>query len=103
MERDARETPGATVEADVAIRTADLTRVFEGRFGRNRVVALDKLNLDVHRGEVFGLLGPNGSGKTTTLKLLLGLIFPTSGPAEVLGRAPGDVLTNQRVGFLPEE
>ncbi len=88
---------------DVAVRTVGLTRVFAGRFGRNRVVALKDLDLEVRRGEVFGLLGPNGSGKTTTLTLLLGLIFPTSGSAEVLGREPGNVLTNQHIGFLPEE
>ncbi len=88
---------------EAVIRAEGLTKVYSSRFGRQRVVALDGLNLDVLRGEVFGLLGPNGSGKTTTMKLLLGLIFPTAGRAEVLGRKPGDVLTNQRIGFLPEE
>jgi ABC-2 type transport system ATP-binding protein len=88
---------------DFAIRTSKLTKIYTGRFGRNAVVALNALDLEIRRGEVFGLLGPNGSGKTTTIKLLLGLIFPTSGSAEVLGRAPGNVLTNQRLGFLPEE
>ena len=87
----------------IAIRTVELTKIYQGQFGRNRVVALKSLNLEVRRGEVFGLLGPNGSGKTTTLKLLLGLVFPTAGSAEVLGRKPGNVLTNQHVGFLPEE
>jgi len=87
---------------DVAVRTTKLTRVFTGGF-RGRVVALKDLDLEVRRGEVFGLLGPNGSGKTTTLKLLLGLLFPTSGSAEVLGREPGNVLVNQQIGFLPEE
>lgn len=91
------------VSDGIAVRAEALTKVYAGRFGRNRVVALDALNLEVRRGEVFGLLGPNGSGKTTTLKLLLGLIFPTSGTAEVLGRPPGNVLTNQHLGFLPEE
>ncbi len=91
------------VSGDVVIRAKGLTKVYSSRFGRQKVVALDRLDLDVLRGEVFGLLGPNGSGKTTTMKLLLGLIFPTSGSAEVLGRKPGDVLTNQRIGFLPEE
>ena len=86
-----------------AIRTAGLTKVYKGLFGRHPVTALDGLDLEVRRGEVFGLLGPNGSGKTTTMKLLLGLIHPTSGTAEVLGRKPGNVLTNQHIGFLPEE
>jgi len=88
---------------DVVIRAEKLTKVYHGAFGRQKVVALDGLDLEVCRGEVFGLLGPNGSGKTTTMKLLLGLIFPTEGRAEVLGRKPGDVQTNQRIGFLPEE
>jgi ABC-2 type transport system ATP-binding protein len=86
-----------------AVRTHDLTKVYHGMFGRNRVVALNKLDLEVKKGEVFGLLGPNGSGKTTTVKLLLGLIRPTAGSAEVLGRSPGNVLTNEHIGFLPEE
>jgi len=88
---------------EIAIRTRGLRKVYTSFLGRNRVVALDGLDLDVRRGEVFGLLGPNGSGKTTTLKLLLGLIFPTAGGAWVLGCRPGNVLTNQHTGFLPEE
>jgi ABC-2 type transport system ATP-binding protein len=88
---------------DLAIRTEDLTKVYVDFWGREKVLALDKLNLEVKRGEIFGLLGPNGSGKTTTIKLLLGLIFPTAGRAWVLGRSPGDVKANERIGFLPEE
>lgn len=88
---------------DAAVVTEGLTKVYTRHFGRNRVVALNGLDLEVRRGEVFGLLGPNGSGKTTTLKLLLGLIFPTAGSAKVLGRKPGNVLANQHLGFLPEE
>ena len=85
------------------VRTVDLTKVYTGFLGMNRVVALKGLDLEVRRGEIFGLLGPNGSGKTTTMKLLLGLIFPTDGEAWVLGRRPGDINTNQHIGFLPEE
>jgi len=88
---------------EVVVRTRDLTKVFSGFAGRQKVVAVDKLNLEIYRGEVFGLLGPNVSGKTTTLKLLLGLLFPTSGTAEVLGMPATDVRTKQRIGFLPEE
>lgn len=88
---------------DLAIRTEDLTKVYVDFWGREKVLALNKLKLEVKRGEIFGLLGPNGSGKTTTIKLLLGLIFPTSGRAWVLGRTPGDVRANERIGFLPEE
>ncbi len=88
---------------EAVIRAQKLAKTYSLRFGRQKVVALEGLDLEVRRGEVFGLLGPNGSGKTTTMKLLLGLIFPTSGRAEVLGLAPGDVNANQRLGFLPEE
>jgi len=94
---------GVSVGREIAIEAKGLTKVYTGRFGRNPVVALRDLDLEVRRGEVFGLLGPNGSGKTTTLKLLLGLIFPTSGAASVLGQKPGNVLVNQHIGFLPEE
>jgi ABC-2 type transport system ATP-binding protein len=66
-------------------------------------VALKPLDLTIRRGEIFGLLGPNGSGKTTTIKLILGLLFPTSGAAFVFGRDAGDVGKNERIGYLPEE
>src|SRR5262249_9274040 len=66
-------------------------------------VALRALNLTVHRGEIFGLLGPNGSGKTTTIKLLLGLLFPTDGDALVFGQPAAEVRKNERIGYLPEE
>ncbi|MFW6162618.1 MAG: ABC transporter ATP-binding protein [Planctomycetota bacterium] len=85
------------------IETLDLTKVFRDFWHRPRVRALDKLTLKVRRGEVFGLLGPNGSGKSTTMKLLLGLLFPTSGYIRVLGRPPRDVRVKDRIGFLPEE
>jgi ABC-2 type transport system ATP-binding protein len=61
------------------------------------------LDLTVHEGEVFGYLGPNGAGKTTTLKLLTGLLQPTSGEARILGRPPGDVRAKEQIGFLPEQ
>ena len=61
------------------------------------------LNLQIYRGEIFGLLGPNGSGKTTTIKLLLGLLFPTDGDALVFGQPASDVTKNERIGYLPEE
>lgn len=72
-------------------------------WGRTKVRALENLDLTIHRGEVFGLLGPNGSGKSTTIKLLLGLIFPTSGTASVLGMPAGSTKVNEKIGFLPEE
>jgi ABC-2 type transport system ATP-binding protein len=88
---------------DAAIHTEDLTKIYKDFWGRDKVRALDGLNLTIQRGEVFGLLGPNGSGKSTTIKLLLGLIFPTRGSAHILGHAAGSTTINERIGFLPEE
>ncbi len=86
-----------------AIRIEDLTKDYQVGFWRKRPYrALDRLTLEVQPGEVFGFLGPNGAGKTTTLKLLMQLIFPTSGHAEILGRPVGDVSAKQRIGYLPE-
>lgn len=86
-----------------AVETRNLSKVYRDFWGRDKVRALDDLNLSIHRGEVFGLLGPNGSGKSTTIKLLLGLIFPTRGNASVLGMPVGTPQVNERIGFLPEE
>ena len=87
----------------LAIRTENLTKDFRVGFWRPRPYrALDRLNLEVAQGETFGFLGPNGAGKTTTLKLLLQLIFPTSGSAEILGKPVGDVGVKRRIGYLPE-
>jgi len=86
-----------------AIRISELTKDYWIGFWRKRPYrALDRLSLDVQPGEVFGFLGPNGAGKTTTLKLLMQLIFPTAGQAEILGRPVGDVAARQRIGYLPE-
>src|SRR5690349_23862301 len=86
-----------------AIRIEDLTKDYAIGFWRRRTYrALDRLTLDIEAGEVFGFLGPNGAGKTTTLKLLMQLIFPTSGRAEILGRPVGDIATRHRIGYLPE-
>jgi ABC-2 type transport system ATP-binding protein len=86
-----------------AIRIENLTKDYQVGFWRKRPYrALDRLSLEVQPGEVFGFLGPNGAGKTTTLKLLMQLIFPTSGHAEILGRPVGDVSARQRIGYLPE-
>ncbi len=86
-----------------AVQTDNLTKVYRDFWGRDKVRALDALNLTIRPGEVFGLLGPNGSGKSTTIKLLLGLIFPTQGSATILGHRAGSPAVNERIGFLPEE
>jgi ABC-2 type transport system ATP-binding protein len=88
---------------DSVVETRNLSKVYRDFWGRQKVRALKALDLTIHRGEVFGLLGPNGSGKTTTIKLLLGLLFPTTGRALVFGRDATDVSKNERIGFLPEE
>src|SRR3954466_4337460 len=88
---------------DSALHTENLTKVYTDFWGRPKVKALDDLSLTIHRGEVFGLLGPNGSGKSTTIKLLLGLIFPTRGRATILGEPIGSTAINEKIGFLPEE
>jgi ABC-2 type transport system ATP-binding protein len=90
-------------ETDVVIQTRNLTKDYRDFWGRQKVRALQALDLEVRQGEIFGLLGPNGSGKTTTIKLLLGLLFPTSGEAIVFGRKATDVNKNERIGYLPEE
>ena len=82
---------------NVLVETKNLTK----RYG-SRIVAVDRVSLTVRRGEVYGFLGPNGAGKTTTLRMLLGLIRPTSGAAAVLGRSPGDPEGLRRVGALVE-
>jgi ABC-2 type transport system ATP-binding protein len=86
-----------------ALATHELTKDYAIGFWRKRPYrALDSLTLDVEAGEVFGFLGPNGAGKTTTLKLLMQLVYPTSGRAEILGRPVGDLSVKQRIGYLPE-
>lgn len=88
---------------DILVETRNLTKVYRDFWGRQKKRALNSLNLQIHRGEIFGLLGPNGSGKTTTIKLLLGLLFPTGGEAFVFGEPAAQVRKNERIGYLPEE
>src|SRR5689334_12528437 len=88
---------------EVVIQTRNLSKIYRDFWGRKKVRALNSLSLEVNKGEVFGLLGPNGSGKTTTLKLLLGLLFPTEGEVTILGKSASDVTKNERIGYLPEE
>src|SRR5213078_933739 len=88
---------------ETVVETRKLTKIYRDFWGREKKVALRALNLEVYRGEIFGLLGPNGSGKTTTIKLLLGLLFPTDGDALVFNMPSGEVRKNERIGYLPEE
>ncbi len=85
------------------IQAVGLTKVFRDFWRRARVRAVNDLDLDIQPGEVFGLLGPNGSGKSTTIKMILGLLYPTRGRVSVFGRPPDDVRTKARIGYLPEE
>ena len=95
--------PEAQNAPEVIVRTRNLQKIYRDFWGRQKVRALKSLDLEIHRGEVFGLLGPNGSGKTTTIKLLLGLLFPTEGEVTVFGKPATDVAKNARIGYLPEE
>ena len=88
---------------EAVIETRALSKVYRDFWGRQKVRALKALDLEVNRGEIFGLLGPNGSGKTTTIKLLLGLLFPSEGQALIFGKEATDVSKNDRIGYLPEE
>jgi ABC-2 type transport system ATP-binding protein len=94
-------TPAAPGEVVVSVR--GLTKVFKDFWNRPKARAVDNVDFEVRRGEVFGLLGPNGSGKSTTVKLLLGLLYPTKGHIEVFGHSPRHVSTKARIGYLPEE
>ena len=91
------------MQKDAVISIKELVKIYKGGFGSQPVKALRGISFDIFRGEVFGLLGPNGSGKTTTIKILLGLIFPTSGKCSIFGYPPSNVEMKKRIGFLPEE
>src|ERR1700688_3127943 len=87
----------------LAIETTNLTKDYSIGLWRKRPKrVLDGLSIQVEKGEVFGLLGPNGAGKSTTLKILLRLVFPTSGTARILGKELSDISAHERIGFLPE-
>ena len=90
-------------DPNVVVETQNLTKIYRDFWGRQKVRALNALDLEVRKGEIFGLLGPNGSGKSTTIKLLLGLLFPSSGRAMVFGENATEVTKNERIGYLPEE
>jgi ABC-2 type transport system ATP-binding protein len=85
-----------------AIEITGLTKVYSSSFGKRKVEALSDLNLNVPEGTIFGFLGPNGAGKTTLIKLLLGIIFPTSGSAKILGGEINNYSIKSKIGYLPE-
>ena len=101
IEKPASRAPQTGGEVIVSVR--GLTKIFKDFWGRPKARAVDAVDFEVRRGEVFGLLGPNGSGKSTTVKLLLGLLYPTKGHIEVFGHSPRHVATKSRIGYLPEE
>jgi ABC-2 type transport system ATP-binding protein len=88
--------------SEIVLRADSLAKTFRLGLLRKRVEAVKEASFEVRRGEVFGYLGPNGSGKTTTLKMLMGLVFPSRGRAEVLGRAVPNREAKRRLGYLPE-
>ena len=104
MSVQAQAAPARNVSSgEVIIEARNLTKVYRDFWGRPKVRALNALDLQIRKGEIFGLLGPNGSGKSTTIKLMLGLLFPTSGQALVFNKEATDVHKNERIGYLPEE
>lgn len=96
-------TRGPHSNGEIVVSVRGLTKIFKDFWGRPKARAVDNVDFEVRRGEVFGLLGPNGSGKSTTVKMLLGLLYPTKGHIEVFGRSPRHVQTKSRIGYLPEE
>src|SRR6202011_2907723 len=89
------ETRKPPTTKEVLVETRKLTKIYRDFWGRQKKRALNALNLQIYRGEIFGLLGPNGSGKTTTIKLLLGLLFPTGGDAFIFGQPAAQVSKNE--------
>lgn len=94
---------GGDSGSGVVIETRNLSKIYRDFWGRKKVHALKSLDIEVRPGEIFGLLGPNGSGKSTTIKLILGLLFPSSGRVLVFDKDAGETSKNERIGYLPEE
>ena len=90
-------------QSEPVVRAVGLTKVFRDFWGRPKAKAVNSIDFEIRQGEVVGLLGPNGSGKSTTVKMLLGLLYPTGGRLSVFGRSPRVVATKREIGYLPEE
>lgn len=93
----------AGTNPEIIVEAVGLTKVFKDFWGRPKAKAVNSIDFRVRKGQVFGLLGPNGSGKSTTVKMILGLLYPTRGSLRVFGEDPETVATKQRIGYLPEE
>ncbi len=91
-----------TESHDAVVVVSDLNKTFRKPFSGKKVEAVRGVSFEVARGEVFGFVGPNGAGKTTSIKMLTGLIFPTSGRATIFGESVPSPHAMKRVGFLPE-
>ncbi|MDA9934491.1 ABC transporter ATP-binding protein [Rubripirellula sp.] len=100
---DAAQAGSGEPDSGVVIETRNLSKIYRDFWGRKKVNALKSLDIEVRKGEVFGLLGPNGSGKSTTIKLILGLLFPSSGRVLVFDKDASETSKNERIGYLPEE
>lgn len=99
----AESSQSTATSREVVIETRNLSKIYRDFWGRKKVHALKSLDIEVQKGEIFGLLGPNGSGKSTTIKLILGLLFPTSGRVLVFDKDATETSKNERIGYLPEE
>ncbi len=102
-EKSSNPAPAAPDNKRPVVACQQLTKTFKDFWMRDRARAVDKLDLVVREREIFGLLGPNGSGKSTTIKLILGLLKPTSGRVMVFDKPTSHVATKSRIGYLPEE
>ena len=89
--------------ANVVVEAIGLTKVFNDFWGRAKAHAVNGIDFKVRQGQVFGFLGPNGSGKSTTIKMILGLLYPTRGTLKVFDKDPQNVDIKSRIGYLPEE
>jgi len=104
MAGEVKQATAAVVDArPVVVSAVGLTKVFRDFWNRPKAKAVNDIDFEVHEGEVVGLLGPNGSGKSTTVKMLLGLLYPTGGRLTVFGKSPRDVENKRLIGYLPEE
>lgn len=92
-----------SLNAANVIEAAGLRKVFRDFWGRPKAVAVDGIDFNIRQGEIIGFLGPNGSGKSTTIKMMLGLLYPSAGALRVFDQAPTRVANKRRIGYLPEE